>query len=274
LKSFQETFYTAAWNPLEGCLGSCRYCRSREEAERNGGHRSLASYMAQDSPVDTRKLRILEFPIRDELTGQAETYPFLFSPTYHRHHLASLPTKSKPENILVCGKGDLFGDWITDWIIDEVFSYALSINQHNYLFITKNPARYDTVKEKQENMFFGATVDTQERADFLIASKVSVLDYLCIEPILSAIDFNGILTNCPSRIKWVIIGSESGNSIGKIYPKREWITGIAETCTSWGIPVFMLPGQSNNADKRQLIELLGAEFRQEYPPEIKRNLRT
>lgn len=274
MKKSNFEFCTKTWNPLDGCLNNCRYCYARLTAERFGGHRSFATYMAQDIPIDTTELRILEFPMRDEVSGQVESYPFMFSPTYHRHRLTKLPSEKRSENILVCSTGDLLGDWVDHWIIEEVFEHAMKSDCHNYLFATKNPARYDALSAKPENMLFGTTVDTQKRADTIIDAQVRSLDFLIIEPILTGIDLAGFLKKSPSRIRWVIVGAENGNSAKKVFPKREWITAIANACTARGIPLFMEPGDTNRAGKQYLKELMGSEFRQEYPLLLKKNLYT
>lgn len=59
--------------------------------------------------------------------------------------------------------------------------------------------------------------------------------------------------------KWVIVGAESGNRKGKIIPKKEWIDKLASLCDRSGVPIFM---------KESLRELMGDDFRQEFPWEV------
>jgi protein gp37 len=274
MRTINNNFYTTVWNPLDGCLANCRYCRAHIAADRYGGHRSLATYMAQDVPIDTTELRVLNFQMCDEVTREAEAYPFLFSPTYHRHRLDKLPPKNKPGNILVCGSGDLFGNWVYDWIIEEVLSTAGKASHHNYLFTTKNPARYDSLKVRQDNMLFGATIDTQDRADSILEAQISSLDFLCIEPILTHIDLGRFLEQSPSHIQWVVVGAETGSAIGKVYPEREWLIQISEACAAENIPLFVRPGRLSQSGAQRLNELMGTVFRQEYPAVLQKNLHT
>lgn len=58
------------------------------------------------------------------------------------------------------------------------------------------------------------------------------------------------------RWQWVVIGAETGNSKGKVIPQKEWIMEIANVCREYGTPVFM---------KESLRELMGDDFRQEFP---------
>lgn len=257
-------FCTATWNPIDGCLHNCRHCSARTEAERCGGHRSFASYMAQDEPIDTGVLRILDFPMRDEVTGEAEAFPFIFSPTYHRHRLSKLQTMTRPENILVCGKGDLFGAWVDDWIVQEVLEHAEAAHWHNYLFISKNPARYDTLDKKAENMFYGAAIDTGEQASAIIASKARSLDFLKINSIHTAIDLDKFLNESQSQIRWMIVCAETGISSGKIN-MRGWLMTAADICASLGIPLFC---------EQSLKKLMGDAFRQEYPQILHKTMNT
>lgn len=55
------------------------------------------------------------------------------------------------------------------------------------------------------------------------------------------------------------IGAETGNSKNKVAPKREWIDDIVDACEDYGTPVFM---------KESLRELMGDDFRQEFPWEV------
>jgi protein gp37 len=66
--------------------------------------------------------------------------------------------------------GDLFGSWVPDEWIDEVFQACFNADRHRYMFLTKNPKRYDkaidyTAGEDRgteeieiwDNMWFGTT---------------------------------------------------------------------------------------------------------------------
>lgn len=51
-------------------------------------------------------------------------------------------------------------------------------------------------------------------------------------------------------------GGHPGNRKGKVGPQRAWVEHIAQTCKASGIPLFM---------KDSLRELMGDDFRQEFP---------
>ena len=244
-------YYTAAWDPLDGCLHACRHCSAKVKSEQYGGHRSFASYMAQDEPIDTGTLRILDFPMRDEVTGAREEYPFMFSPTYHRYRLTELPPRESPETILACGNGDLLGPWVDNRIVEEVFERAKAVDWHTYIFLTRNPAGYDTLGEHSGNMLLGAVVDSQEQANAIIDSKTRSLDYLNLSPLNANIKLKEFLDNTQSKIRWVIASADFG-----AFVDAGWITAAAGICAERGIPLFC---------DQSLETLMGNTFRQETP---------
>ena len=72
-------------------------------------------------------------------------------------------------------------------------------------------------------------------------------------------EFNPYTGSELKRWAWVVIGAETGNSKNKVAPKREWIDDIVDACEDYGTPVFM---------KESLRELMGDDFRQEFPWEV------
>ena len=56
---------------------------------------------------------------------------------------------------------------------------------------------------------------------------------------------------------WVILGAETGNRQNKIAPKKEWITELVDYYSKFGYTKFFM--------KDSLRDLMGADFRQEFP---------
>jgi protein gp37 len=81
--------------------------------------------------------------------------------------------------------------------------------------------------------------------------------FVSIEPILKPMQ-PCFSTHTPTD--WVIIGAETGNRKDKVIPKKEWVMNIAEECSFTDRPIFM---------KESLKELMGSDFRQEFPWEAK-----
>ena len=65
---------------------------------------------------------------------------------------------------------------------------------------------------------------------------------------------------CDTFAQWVIVGAETGNRIGKVTPKKEWIDAITKTCLESNISLFI---------KESLLPIVGEEnmFR-EFPWDI------
>ena len=262
----------ATWNPVTGCLHGCEYCYARGIAKRFGraatavcdeeGYPEYGGTTCADGTCHD-----LNYPIEDYgRTQRAAPYPFEFDPTFHRYRLADPQHWKKPRNIFVCSMDDLFGDWVPDEWIAEVFRACDAAPQHRYLFLTKNPKRYLDLYEKgimpkgikAWNKYFGCTITKPTDKYFYNNLYVNGIDhpgFISIEPIME--DFDAVeIDKDEFGIKWIIVGAETGNRKGKVIPKREWIEHIAESCRKSNIPMFM---------KESLRELMGAEFRQDFP---------
>ena len=260
----------ATWNPVTGCLHDCEYCYARRIAERFGANQMpiFADYPVLHEPVRCTDTYAY---MRDAgiSTGKIQPYPFGFLPTFHRYKLDEPQHWKKPRNIFVCSMADLFGYWVPDEWIEEVFKACEAAPWHRYLFLTKNPKRYSDLYDKgimpkgvkAWNKYFGCTITKQTDEYFfnnLYGNGIDHPGFISIEPIMD--DFvAGEIDKDENGIKWIIIGAETGNRKGKVIPKREWIEHIAETCRRSHIPVFM---------KESLRELMGDDFRQEFPWEV------
>ena len=233
----------STWNPVTGCLHECEYCYARGIANRFGCH---------TTPDD--KVSVVIHPWEDSETGRKLPYPYDFSPTLHKYRLNEYEGK-KGRNIFVCSMADLFGEWVPDSWIEEVFKACEKAPQHNYLFLTKNPKRYEELGEKgmlpdSPNMWFGfSQTETINKSLYIPAGNI----FVSVEPILKE--------TRPCLTDWVIVGAETGRRKDKVIPKREWIEQIVEDCRKYGIPIFM---------KSSLAEIWGESLIQEFPKGLKR----
>jgi protein gp37 len=213
-------------------------------------HNGHDLYILHDA-VETRNDRHIAFP-----TG--------FFPTLHEYRLDLLQGIKTGANVFVCSMADLFGDWIPDEWIQKVFEACRKTPQHQYLFLTKNPERYDQYGwclETDPNFWFGATVTNNNDFSNLFYSETSVmLSYLSIEPLQEEIFIR--LERYLRYVKWIIIGAETGNQKNKIVPKASWVRNIVAAANVWGIPVFM---------KDSLIPIVGEEnMRREFPAALQK----
>lgn len=255
--------FDSTFNPVTGCERDCAYCYAKRIADRFAGHIhddenrhkfAITGYKGHNiytvySPMNQSK--------KDGSIQQAP-YPFGFSPTLYSYKLTIPLMWKEPKDIFVCSMADLFADWIPDEWIRVVFKACSDAPQHRYFFLTKNPKRYidlfekNLVPKEHNNFWFGTTVTTPETEYFFRADANC---FLSIEPIHG--DFPVDDRNLKELgIKWIIVGAETGNRVGKVKPKREWVEHIAETCKVNDIPLFM---------KDSLENLMGDDFVQEIP---------
>ena len=253
------------WNPVTGCLHNCDYCYARRIAERFGKLDDTGIMMKYSKGVE------LAEPLYYQDNNDAvriNPYPYKFFPTFHKYRLDEPARKTKGQKIFVCSMADLFGDWVpTEWQL-EVYKACGKADWHKYMFLTKNPKAYSKVFYRSEldyryNFWLGTTVTddksfNEKGYELFVATGLDqerhAHRFLSIEPLLGEIT-DKVLRNI-QLIDWAIIGAETGNSKGKVVPKREWVESMVEQCKAASIPVFM---------KNSLKDLMGDDFIQEWP---------
>lgn len=265
----------ATWNPVTGCLHGCKYCYARRIAERFGGasetHNNECCNECQWITEGTGEIHSLNEPIFDFDRGRNAPFPFDFDPTFYRYKLYEPKKWRKPRNIFVCSMADLFGEWVPMEWIREVFNACREAEQHRYIFLTKNPSRLRGLEADGElpdlpNFWYGSTVETYPdgpaencwNALFIPSDDYGLVranTFVSIEPILGDFSSQGITNN----VDWVIVGAETGLRAGKITPERRWIENLVTLCEIAETPLFM---------KDSLRELMGDDFRQEFPWEV------
>lgn len=268
----------STWNPVTGCLHGCEYCYARRIAVRFGKHMMpiFPEYAILNEPIRE---------VRGICAGKVLHYPFGFAPTFHRYKLNEPRHWKKPRTIFVCSMADLFGDWVPDEWIKEVFHACEAAPQHRYLFLTKNPKRlvrmanahliseWNAEHQKQhkntaeyagvlplpvhDNWWFGCTLDNANAMRF--QGNFTWNTFTSIEPLT---EYMNMGLGSFGSDRWTIIGAETGNRKGKVIPRREWVENILEAASITGMKVFM---------KESLRELMGDDFRQEFPWEVSGN---
>jgi len=125
---------TKTWNPVTGCLHYCTYCWARKLA--------------------TTKLK------------NSHRYREGFKPSLNK---GEFRTKFKEGDIVfVSDMGDLFGDFIPrEWIL-KVLEYIKHFPKAFFLFLTKNPQRYEKfIEVMPKNGILGSTIETNRDRIFL-----------------------------------------------------------------------------------------------------------
>ena len=251
-----------SWNPVTGCLHGCEYCYARGIATR------FAGFLPEENPntwgferggtivtLDSMQARM-----RKDGKIVPAPYPFGFTPTFHKYRLDEPARWTQPRTIFVCSMADLFGEWVPDEWIEEVFKACEAAPWHRYLFLTKNPVRYNRLYRLDlpylNGAMFGYTLDATQTNEWLEETKLPYGKdvFVSIEPIRGEI--NSYYLDHILKCGWVIVGAETGNRKGIIKPKKEWIDFILRHCEANKIPIFM---------KESIRGLMGDDFRQEFP---------
>ncbi len=222
------------WSPVTGCLHGCEYCYARGIAHRFGDKAAEDGIFHFLGVAEYKNIYVPESEL------QINPYPYGFDPTFHRYLLGQPARRKKPANIFVCSMADLFGAWVPDEWIMAVFLSTGRAMQHNYLFLTKNPARYMEldgmgINAMFNNIWLGATV-TSPGEPFLWMNNVPCHSFVSIEPLMQG----GWGDREPQKWpEWVIIGALTGPGAKKRQPKAEWVADIVAQCKAAGVPVFM-----------------------------------
>jgi len=129
--------------------------------------------------------------------------------------------------------------WEREWV-EKVIEKTKQYPQHIFQFLTKFPEVYEEWVFPK-NCWLGVTI-TNERDychtgdGWYYFCKKNNITYLSLEPLLENFDTMYLdYTN----INWVIIGAETGNRIGKIIPKKEWVLDIVKYCDLNKIPIYI-----------------------------------
>lgn len=158
---------TKTWNPITGCLHFCTYCWARKLA--------------------TTKLK------------NSHRYKGGFNPSLNKGEFRAKFREG--DFIFVSDMGDLFGDFVPREWISRVIEHIKQFPKSFFLFLTKNPDRYEKFLDVMpKNVILGATIETNRDLAYLenIVSRASLpsirylamkkLDwdkkFISIEPIL------------------------------------------------------------------------------------------
>ena len=230
MKKTKIEWCDSTWNPVTGCLHGCEYCYARAMAKR--------------------------FPA---------VYPNGFEPMFYKDRLNQFDN-CKGRNIFVCSMGDLFGDFIPDEWIEKVLDKCAQNQQHNYLFLTKNPFRYEKLHisgqfPKLSNVWYGFSMTDNSCEQCWVDNQYNT--FISVEPLLENLNQN--MMKYLDITNWVIIGAETGRRKNKVIPKKEWIDKIVKHCHGSNVPVFM---------KNSLIPIIGEEnMLREFPTRLQRKER-
>ena len=187
----------------------------------------------------------------------AEAWASRFGQSFEPH---STTRRHPPRNgVVFCGpETDLFGCWRSDDDILEDLEKT-QCKGTIYVWLTKRAGRMarllnklDDIKLKHDAIwfpetwysknYFGFTAENQEwydrRRDNIYNDWPLWANlWVSCEPLLGPIDLKAGNVVAGSRLKWCVVGCESGANRRPC--KIEWIEGIVEQCREANVPVFV-----------------------------------
>jgi len=220
---------THVWNPITGCLHSCRndYCYAAAIARRFGGGTSREDGTCREVP-------------------SGRPFPFGFDPTFYADRLGDPAKLKKSSHIFAVSMGDMFGEWVPEEWIYAVLTAMDNGSQHAYTVLTKNPERLPWFPGagSLKHARYGTSIDCLGSIDGepvgdeykrIIAIK-HFGDYgqivLSLEPLLGQID----PVFLPANLSWLIIGGLTGSK--SFHPPIEWIMPIIDWADRYDVPIF------------------------------------
>lgn len=214
------------WNPGTGCLHNCDYCYARKMSLRFEGFPIKTKFVENAAVEQIINGKIEEF-ILDENPG--------FVPTFWTSRLEDPLRLRKPSTIFVCSMADLFGDWVPVEWIEQILKVVRDCPQHTFLFLTKNPNRYESFLIAP-NSWIGYTTTSTKKCCFDFRGKGHF--FVSAEPLLGEVYIKYYLG-------WAIIGSLNQNS-KPVSPekggtKKEWVLSLLDQADKHTIPVFIKP---------------------------------
>lgn len=249
------------WNPVTGCKHGCEYCYARGIARRFAkDERYHAISDRENEKVIISGISCEHGVVHNPVCQKRlSPYPYGFDPTFHRYRLEEPEHWRKPRNIFVCSMADLFGEWVPDRWIEEVFAACAAAPQHNYMFLTKNHARYAQFAVKgmlPKEHWYGTTITGPVGRFF---SEYGYNTFLSIEPLLKPFTEGHAINGWMAvlHIGWIIVGAQTGPGAKDHRPEPAWVRNICGMAGFGNKPVFM---------KDSLVPIIGEEnMRRELP---------
>jgi protein gp37 len=156
--------------------------------------------------------------------------------SWHPKELVSIVRRKKPSTYFLGSMHDIFGDWIPGEWIQEIIDTTRICNDHTFLFLTKNPARYVGF-EFPMNCYLGATLTNPHaipNEDFAPLDEAPNHVFMSFEPLLE--EFKESEMPIPFE-GTVIIGAMTGR--GAKRPQKEWVLSLINQAKSHNCKVFL-----------------------------------
>jgi len=199
-------------NPQTGCKNNCFYCYARKLHNK----RHLAYQEGKKLPVQYAKPynELQWFPQRLSSFNKVKL-------PKQRNRIAKLISPNKPL-VFVGSMGDLFAENIPGQWINKTMDAVRSNPHCEFMFLTKNPWRYNAISNIPSNAWLGCTVNSNKdeyRLSALYVLSKFYKTFVSIEPILGKCDNLQL-----SFLDIVLVGAMTGKN--SIKPQIKWIESL------------------------------------------------
>lgn len=161
-----------------------------------------------------------------------KVWPKGFAPDIHPDRLNDprLWNKKKHFTFFVCSMGDMFGEWVPAKWIETTLQACRDNPQHTYMFLTKNPKRYQVIDFLGIDTWIGTSIDGRNQAvdekRLYDLNKVRIIGKSRFRKFLSIEPLSGPITSLIDMIEYdlAIVGTMTGRK--KVPPAAEWLDSL------------------------------------------------
>jgi len=247
----------ATWNPVRGCRKvspGCKNCYAETFAERWRGipghpyEQGFDLRIVEDKltdPLHWKKPRRVFVNSMSDLFHEGVPFDYIdrvfavmaLTPQ-HTYQVLTKRAERMAEYLNRFGVGLKLGGAIRDIVGRTKLSVHFTGRTEEVM------DSWDTNSGVLPNVWLGTSVENQEYADKRIPHLLrcpAAVRFLSVEPLLGPVDIcsrlNGVLSDTPERLHWIIVGGESGP--GARPCNVQWIRDIVQQCKAAGVPCFV-----------------------------------
>ena len=156
----------------------------------------------------------------------------------------------------ICFNHDLFGDWISSEWIYKIIKRTEENPQHTFIFLTKNPLRYNNFKFPK-NCWLGTTVDgtinTIKNLKYIQSIEhFNLIKFVSFEPLIEITYLKEIDLDFFKKLDWMIVGADTNADAKK--PPLMWCDGFRKLSRRLDIPLWIKDSFINMGYPRTIKE--------------------
>lgn len=142
--------------------------------------------------------------------------------------------------VFVGSTHDIFGHWIPDNWIETILSKVKSNQKLIFIFLTKNPKRYNNFQfPKNAWLGYSTTGTLFHKWDEEDVQNNDNVKFVSLEPMQHRMEASLEGYNLRIDFDLLIVGAETGNRKERITPKTEWIEEIIRFTQKANIKLFL-----------------------------------